>query len=129
MAGLLHDLGGLVLLTNQPGDYQALLRAAPDEASLVELEREAFGMGHDELGAHVLSLWGIPDAIVDAVASHHRQRVARSDIAGAAVALAEWLLLARDDRCPVEATRAELVSWTAAVQDLAGGAPGYAQSG
>jgi HD-like signal output (HDOD) protein len=34
-------------------------------------EREVFGCTHAEVGAYLLGLWGLPDAIVEAVAWHH----------------------------------------------------------
>lgn len=72
VAGLLHDLGQLILLANGTDVYHAMLRnAAGDETALLEMERHHFGAGHPELGAFVLSLWSLPDAIVDAVAHHH----------------------------------------------------------
>ncbi len=47
LAGLLHDLGALVLLANVPGHYQSLMRHAQgDEQLLVQMERDELGAGH-----------------------------------------------------------------------------------
>ena len=35
------------------------------------VEQETDGVTHAAVGAHLLSLWGLPDAIVEAVAHHH----------------------------------------------------------
>ena len=72
LAGLLHDLGSLVLLANLPGSYPGLIRKSQaDERQLIQLERKQWGGGHAEVGAMVLSLWNISDLVVEAVALHH----------------------------------------------------------
>jgi len=72
MAGLLHDVGKLVLATNQPGEYrQVLARMEEQEASSAEAESGIFGATHAEVGAYLLGLWGLPESIVEAVLYHH----------------------------------------------------------
>ena len=96
VAGLLHDIGGLLLLANFPADYQQLLRqSGGDELELLELEQARFGVRHPELGALLLDLWGLPDAVVGAVEMHH-VAVPRAQqphgLAAYAVFMAETLL-------------------------------------
>jgi HD-like signal output (HDOD) protein/ActR/RegA family two-component response regulator len=71
-AGLIHEVGMLVLASCAP-DYLAdvLARAAREQRPTFEVERELRGFTHAEVGAHVLGLWGLPHAIVEAVAYHH----------------------------------------------------------
>ena len=132
VAGLLHDIGILVLLENEPARYQPMWRSSGgDERVLAELEREAFGATHGELGALILMLWSLPDAVVKAVAhSHNVQRPNDGDLplTSRAVLAAEWLL---DSSADVEAPESllplpddGLVQWHAlrdqvAVQNLA----------
>lgn len=72
-AGLLHDVGILVLAANVPDRYDAVLRKASTEGTQVwEAELSEFGTTHAEVGAYLLGLWGLNDAIVEAVAYHHR---------------------------------------------------------
>lgn len=68
--GLFHDLGKLVAAAARPGRYEELL-AGPRGPEVLERERAAFGFSHPEAGAYLLGLWGIPTAIVEAVAYHH----------------------------------------------------------
>lgn len=72
MAGVLHDVGKLVLAQNFPKRYdQATQRAREKRIGQVDAEREVFGATHGEVGAYLLGLWGLPDPIVEAVAFHH----------------------------------------------------------
>lgn len=72
-AGLLHDVGLLLLATNKPDEYKKVL-ALQQEKQVPDwqAELEVFGTTHAEVGAHLLSLWGVGEAIVEAVAFHHR---------------------------------------------------------
>lgn len=77
-AGMLHDVGKLVLAANLPDEYcQVRQRAQEEQIPLVEAEREAFGACHAEVGGYVLGLWGLPVAIVEAAALHHRPAVSQ----------------------------------------------------
>ncbi|HAV65404.1 MAG TPA: two-component system response regulator [Verrucomicrobiales bacterium] len=72
IAGLLHDVGQLVLVTGVPSSYQiALDRCQQDGLLLHEAESSVFGAGHAEVGAYLLGLWGLPSAIVEGVGWHH----------------------------------------------------------
>lgn len=72
LVGLLHDAGRLVLASQLPEQYQGVLRLVRDDrVALVEAERRVVGATHAEVGAYLLALWGLPDAVVEAVAWHH----------------------------------------------------------
>ncbi|MEQ9409499.1 MAG: response regulator [Fuerstiella sp.] len=71
-AGLLHDIGKLILASNAPEDFSAALRTAETSGiPLVEAERKLFGLGHDGIGGYLLALWGIPQTVVESVTFHH----------------------------------------------------------
>jgi len=71
-AGLLHDVGKLALALNFEEQYQGALKLAEKKnLQAWEVETEVFGASHAEAGAYLLSLWGLPLPIIEAVASHH----------------------------------------------------------
>ncbi len=76
-AGMLHDVGLLILATHEPAFLAEAIAAAQLEGRpLYEVEQQTRGSSHAELGAHLLALWGIPHPIVEAVAYHHAPRAA-----------------------------------------------------
>jgi putative nucleotidyltransferase with HDIG domain len=73
LAGLLHDIGKLLLATNFRDEFsQALQDAQENSLPLHEAETRIIGVSHAEVGAHLMSLWGLPDSIQEAIALHHR---------------------------------------------------------
>jgi HD-like signal output (HDOD) protein len=72
IGGFLHDVGKLVLAVNCGDEYKSVIAAAREEGrGCHELEQTAFGATHAEIGACLLWLWGLPDAVCQAVAFHH----------------------------------------------------------
>ncbi|MEQ1681239.1 MAG: response regulator [Nitrospira sp.] len=72
-AGLLHDVGILMLAANRADQFSAMLAEASAKGKAVlEVERSEFGITHAEIGAYLLGIWGLSDSIVEAVAYHHR---------------------------------------------------------
>jgi putative nucleotidyltransferase with HDIG domain len=73
LAGMLHDVGKLVLALNCPREYDDCIAAAREKnVPVLETESRAFGITHAEAGMYLLRLWGLPDAVTEAVAFHHR---------------------------------------------------------
>lgn len=72
LAGLVHDVGELVLATGLPEEYQNVIQTAKSEnRPTSEVEQEFFWATHADVGAYLLGLWGLPDPIIEAVALHH----------------------------------------------------------
>lgn len=73
LAGLLHDLGQLILAAGLPEEYAHVLASARNQAHTIwEAEQAKFGATHAELGGYLLGLWGLPNPVIEAVAFHHR---------------------------------------------------------
>ncbi len=72
VAGLLHDIGKLVLAVEWP-DYVALVQneVMRSACTVPDAEHAALGASHAEVGAYLLGLWGLPYPVIEAVAYHH----------------------------------------------------------
>ena len=72
-AAILHDLGKLILATGPTDQYQEVIaRTKEEKKPQIEIEQEIFGTNHAAIGAYLLSLWGLPQSIVELVGLHHR---------------------------------------------------------
>ena len=75
MAGLLHDIGILILAGNLPEEYEKVITLiSRDNFSLIEAEITVYSATHAEVGGYLLGVWGLPDSIVEAVCYHHNPR-------------------------------------------------------
>ena len=71
-AGLLHDMGKLVLSEFVGDEIGTILRLADDEGySFLEAEKKVLGMDHAELGARIAERWNFPAEICMAIRLHH----------------------------------------------------------
>jgi HD-like signal output (HDOD) protein len=72
VAGILHDVGKLILAWKLPGRFKMLqAQAAEERCPLYKVEERQYGFSHAEIGAYLLGLWGLPYIMVEAVALHH----------------------------------------------------------
>ncbi len=71
-AGLLAHLGTLLLAQVRAEEYLLVFGQAKSGAELADLERQAFGFDHAELGGCLLERWGLPEELAEAVRDHHR---------------------------------------------------------
>lgn len=73
VAGLLHDLGRLVLVTRFPDRYaEVSAERALRDCPLLEAERAVLGLDHAQVGRALGQHWRIPEAICRAIANHHQ---------------------------------------------------------
>ncbi|RKX28264.1 MAG: hypothetical protein DRP47_04770 [Candidatus Zixiibacteriota bacterium] len=71
VAGLLHDIGLLILEGSFPDKYARLWEPAEAGESIHRLEENVWGTNHARVGQFLLEQWNIPKSICDAVGSHH----------------------------------------------------------
>ncbi|MDP2792600.1 MAG: HDOD domain-containing protein [Sulfurisoma sp.] len=73
LAGLLHDIGRLVLVVTHPAAYaEILLRRKQEDCLLLDAERAVLGFDHAQIGSELCRHWRIPAPIAAAVERHHR---------------------------------------------------------
>jgi putative nucleotidyltransferase with HDIG domain len=71
-AGLLHDLGKLLMAAFAPDEWQAVdaeARTSGRPYAAVEMER--FGLDHGIVGALVLKSWNLPESLSETINWHH----------------------------------------------------------
>lgn len=72
VAGLLQDIGALVLVQELGDSYLNFLHSVHEQgADLLAMERAALGFDHVELSGQLLDHWNLPTSIVDAVIAPH----------------------------------------------------------
>jgi HD-like signal output (HDOD) protein/ActR/RegA family two-component response regulator len=103
VAALLCDIGRLVLTVGVPERYATVMDRAAAGTAVCVAEQEVFGVTHAEVGACLLSIWGLPESIVELVRAHHDPSSAPASLReyAAAVHVADaWI----DGRDPDEAS-------------------------
>jgi HD-like signal output (HDOD) protein len=92
LAGLLHDVGKLLLLQSGEFSYDATPREALERGNRLHLlEEEALGYDHAVLGGLALALWDLPKPVAEAVAWHHEPT--RAHLAGGDTAILTALVV------------------------------------
>lgn len=86
-AGLLHDIGKLVVGALVADEHGEILRRVRAGTPFVLAEREVLGVDHGELGAMVAQAWSLPPAVTWAARWHHKPGAVPPDADGKLVAL------------------------------------------
>ncbi len=72
IAGIMHDVGKLVLATIKTKEYNAVIKAVhKSNHPVITVERKVFNVTHGEVGAYLLGLWGVHENVVGAIALHN----------------------------------------------------------
>ncbi len=71
VAGLLHDVGRLVLLAFQVDEYQGLVDPGRGSLPTPEEELALLGMNHEQVGRELLSRWNLAPQLVEITGRHH----------------------------------------------------------
>jgi putative nucleotidyltransferase with HDIG domain len=71
-AGLLHDLGKLLIVRYLPGSLREILDlVAAENVAIGDAEQRVLGVSHPAFGAWLAARWNFPASLVDAIAFHH----------------------------------------------------------
>jgi HD-like signal output (HDOD) protein len=72
MAGLLHDIGVLLLVKADADAMASFDPPAGNEEDLRQAELAHFGLTHDDAAAHIVHAWSLPEWLAQALSRHHR---------------------------------------------------------
>jgi len=93
-AGLLHDIGMLIISAILPEEKEKINKRIAEGVSLLDAESNELGLDHEQLGCAVSKQWNLPDDITEAICSHHTPNEnpqALVDITHTANAISEWM--------------------------------------
>jgi len=115
-AGLLHDIGRLVLVSCFPNQYSITLAYRDEhDCYLLEAERKVLGVDHVDAGMALAEHWNFSDTMRLAIGGHHDPEAPGAGFLAAIIHVADAIVHAldlaqvRDDLVPPVST----VAWTA----------------
>lgn len=112
-AGLLHDIGELILFNRRPeASREVILKVldSEDELPIYEAERQIFGFDHSAVGAALARQWQLPTVLQECIAHHHaienakqhKREVALVHLGNVLALMAEIDSLAFEDVEPID---------------------------
>lgn len=93
VAGMLHDLGRLIISKKAPEQAEAIFSLSESRESLIdEVEKKVLGFTHAEVGASLLKAWKLPPRLVEVIScSHHPSRAKNYPLDAAIIHVADIL--------------------------------------
>ena len=80
VAGLMHDVGRILMDQYFHEEFVEIIeRGQGGTGSIRDAEKEFLGASHDQIGGWLADRWGLPDALIEAVACHHEPTRAEID--------------------------------------------------
>lgn len=124
-AGLLHDIGELIIFNQLPDQAkEALLMVldSQEELTVSECEKQVMGFDHADVGGELARQWCLPSVLVECIAHHHDVAAAQQHpretalvhIANSSALMAELDTLELDDVPPIDPLVWEITGLTPA---------------
>ena len=110
LAGVLHDLGKLVLAVNFAEEYEDVInRVKQEDKTFCTVEKEMFSACHGDVGAYLIGLWGFRYELIEAVGCHHSPKLSTDHLTTSSIVyVADCLYhLKYRDTCPNNAVSEE----------------------
>ncbi len=108
-AGLLHDIGKLVLAHHLPAKADEIVETAVDgKMSFLEAESRVIETSHPEIGQWLAATWSLPDELVESIGSHHDLASATNRQITAVILFADYLSKIKGIGAPGSAETPEL---------------------
>ena len=86
VAGLIHDIGRLIIAYKLPEQAAAALRLSEDKGIDIEAaEDEVMGFTHSQVGAELMKAWNLPDSHICATLFHHHPELAENFVLEASI--------------------------------------------
>jgi HD-like signal output (HDOD) protein len=121
VAGILHDIGRLVLYKKMPhAAVEAIYYAKANGVPLHAAEEEVMGFSHPLVGGLLLRAWKFPDPLVSCVACHHKPSGCAGNLEPAILHVADFMAVGMGLAPPASSTAPLLDQ---AAYDLIGVAP------
>jgi putative nucleotidyltransferase with HDIG domain len=105
IAGLLHDIGKLLLANYLPEKFQQAIEVSEaNQWSLQKAEHSIYTTDHAEIGAMLAQWWSLPPFLVEAIRSHHHLRATPIEPEVSAAAYAGNILACQFNYCTRQET-------------------------
>ena len=93
VAGLLHDIGRLIIYSSMPDQaHRVIARAARKNELLYDTEKAILGFDHGEIGGRLLQTWRLPGKLADVIRFHHHPDHSMESLETAIIHLADIMV-------------------------------------